>query len=316
MDRAVDQVRTVVRTVTAGAEHLRTRAPRAVAALRLVLYLCAVAVVAVMAYLASRDVHPSSLRPWPLLGAFALALVWWSCLALGWGFLVGDTRRHGAVASWCRTQVARYLPGGIWAVAARATTVRGRLRDKFTAVTVENVIVLLTALAVGGAWSAAHDVRWLPLVALAAVPLVGSRWLERRTRVTGRAVRRTEATYAVGYVAYGVLAVLVQAAVSGWPEPSQLLSVAGAACVAWAVGLVVVFAPGGLGVRELVYVGMLAGVYPRGELLAAAVASRLVMILAELVVLAVTARPGSPRPGQPADALSSPTSRTRTEGSR
>jgi hypothetical protein len=222
--------------------------------------------------------------------AYVVALVWWLCLSLGWAALVGGDVRV-AVAAWCRTQVARYMPGGIWAVVARATTVKGRVRDKLTAVTAENVIVLLVSLAVGGAWATIHDWRWFPLVVLVAAPLLVSRWLEKRTRITRQRVRRTASSYAVGYVAYGVLGVLVQVSVSGLHHPTYPLYVAGAACVSWAVGLVVVFAPGGVGVRELVYIWMLSGLYPRGELEAAAVTSRLVTVLAELTVLAVVSAP-------------------------
>jgi glycosyltransferase 2 family protein len=78
--------------------------------------------------------------------------------------------------------------------------------------------------------------------------------------------------------------------VSGLRSPTYPLYVAGASCVAWAVGLVVVFAPGGVGVRELVYVWMLSGLYPTDQLRAAAVTSRLVTVAAELVVLALTYR--------------------------
>jgi hypothetical protein len=46
-----------------------------------------------------------------------------------------------------------------------------------------------------------------------------------------------------------------------------------------------------VGVRELVYIWMLTGLYPRGELEAAAVTSRLVTVLAELTVLAVVSAP-------------------------
>ncbi|HET8717255.1 MAG TPA: hypothetical protein VFM50_05835, partial [Nocardioidaceae bacterium] len=72
--------------------------------------------------------------------------------------------------------------------------------------------------------------------------------------------------------------------------------------VAWAVGLVVVIAPGGVGVREVVYVWLLSGLYPTGELETAAIASRLVTVLAELVVLAVVTRPAAVGPGSEAGA--------------
>lgn len=284
-----------LRSVREAARRWEARAPRVVAVLRALFYPCALALVAYMGYEAARQTDLSSLHYWPLAAACVTAIVWWVCLALGWASLIeGDTRT--AVASWCRTQVARYMPGGVWAVVARATTVRGRVRDKFTAVTAENTIVLLVSLAVGGAWASIHSWRWLPLTLLVAAPVLVSGWLEKRTKITRRAVHRTAARYVVGYVAYGVTGVLVQIAVSGLRDPTYPLYVAGAACVAWAVGLVVVFAPGGVGVRELVYVWMLSGLYPGAELRAAAVTSRLVTVLAELVVLALVSRPGRGTP--------------------
>ena len=271
---------------------LEARAPRIIAVTRALFYPCALVLVAYMGYEAARKTDFATLHYWPLVVAYLFALVWWVCLALGWASLIGQGDPRPAMASWCRTQVARYMPGGVWAVVARATTVQGRVRDKLTAVTAENVIVLQVSLAVGGAWASVHDWRWLPLSALIAAPLLASRWLQRRTRISRRNVRRTAASYAVGYVAYGFLGVLVQVAVSGLRSPTYPLYVAGASCVAWAVGLVVVFAPGGVGVRELVYVWMLTGLYPVDDLRAAAVTSRLVTVAAELTVLALTWRIG------------------------
>lgn len=278
---------------------LQERVPRLISVTRALFYPCALVLVAFMGYRAARQTDFGSLHYWPLLAAYLFALVWWVGLALGWACLVsdgepGDVRR--AVAGWCSSQVARYMPGGIWAVVARAATVQGRIRDKLTAVTAENVIVLLVSLAVGGVWAGVHNWRWLPLALLVAAPLLASRWLQRRTQITRRRVRRTSASYAVAYVAYGVMAVLVQIAVSGLRSPTHPLYVAGSACVAWAVGLVVVFAPGGVGVRELVYVWMLTGLYPRHELEAAAVTSRLVTVAAEITVLLVVSRMQSRQP--------------------
>ena len=77
----------------------------------------------------------------------------------------------------------------------------------------------------------------------------------------------------------GFTGILTQIAVSGIRHPTYPLYVAGAACLAWAVGLVVVFAPGGVGVREVVYVWTLRDLYPRADLQAAAISSRLVTVL-------------------------------------
>lgn len=285
---AHDWVRAARRT----AKRLEARAPRVIGFLRAVFYPCALALVGYMGYRAARQTDLSQVHYWPLALAVGAALVWWVALALGWAWLVDDGDPRAAAASWCKTQVARYMPGGIWQLVARATTVHGRVRDKLTAVTAENVIVLLVSLAIGSLWSVVHDWRWAALAVVAAAPLLASRWLARHTKITVRSVRRTSASYALGYVAYGVVGVLVQVAVSGVQDPTYPLYVAGAACIAWAVGLVVVFAPGGVGVRELVYIWMLSGLYPRAELEAAAVTTRLVTVLAELAVLAAVWRLG------------------------
>jgi hypothetical protein len=271
--------------VSARIDAVKARTPRLLAVLRVVYYPFALALVAWFAYQASRKIDVADLRWWPLAGSYLAALVWWSTLALGWSALVADRFEAGWFASWCRTQVARYLPGGFWAPLARATTVRGRVRDKVAAVGAENVTVLCVALGAGAVWASVHDPRWLPLGLVAVAPVAAGRWLEQRTKVTRRAVVRASITYAVGYVAYGVSGILAQVAVSGVRDPTYPLYVAGASCVAWAVGLVVVFAPGGVGVREVVYVWMLSGLYPQADLKGAAVASRLVTVFAELTVL-------------------------------
>jgi uncharacterized membrane protein YbhN (UPF0104 family) len=66
--------------------------------------------------------------------------------------------------------------------------------------------------------------------------------------------------------------------------------------VAWAAGLVVVIAPSGVGVREWVYVKLLAGTLPHAQLEAAAVTMRLVMIVAECIILVIVGRPGRQAP--------------------
>jgi hypothetical protein len=253
---------------------------------RIVYYPVALAVVALIAVQASRRLNFSTIHWWALALSYVSALVWWSALAFGWSALLGGDNRREPVAAWCKTQVARYVPGGIWAPVARATTVQGRVRDKVAAVGAENVVVLCAALGVGALWSSVHDPRWLPVTLVMLLPLLGSRWLERRTNVTNRGVVAAGVTYVGGYIAYGLSGLLAQVAVSGLHNPTFPLAVAGASCIAWAVGLVVVIAPGGVGVREVVYVWLLTGLYPQAELKGAAVAARVVTVLAELTVLA------------------------------
>jgi glycosyltransferase 2 family protein len=275
----------------ARARQWQERPPRVVAVLRMVYVPLALLLIGYIGYDAAKKVDVASFRVWPLVFAYFAALVWWLALAFGWSALVTERVLRAPVVAWCKTQVARYLPGGIWAPVARAATVHGRIRDKAAAVAAENVIVLAVSVGVAALWATIHNPVWLPLAAVIVLPLFASRWLERRTKVTRAGAIRATGTYSVGYVAYGFMGILTQVAVSGIRHPTYPLYVAGAACLAWAAGLVVVFAPGGVGVREVVYIWMLGSLYPVADLQAAAVTARLVTVLAEMTVLAAVSLP-------------------------
>jgi hypothetical protein len=257
--------------------------------LRVLGYAGSLAIVAAVAVQAGGDLDPASLELWPLPLALALVAVWWLLLAAGWGLLIAGAVQRADVGSWCRTQALRYLPGGLWAPASRVVIVRGTLLDKFATVGAENVIALCAALALGGvALTASGRPAWIALALTIAVPALASRYLASRTRVAPERAVPATALYAAAFAAYAVAAVLVQGAVSGFDQP---LAVAGAALVAWAAGLVVVIAPGGVGVREAAYVGLLAGTMSEGDLAAAAVTLRVLTVFAEVGVLLVVARP-------------------------
>lgn len=236
---------------------------------------------AIVAYVAVRAVRDAPAREldWGLIAvAVAVALVWWVLLARGWALLMRGRWVLADAAVWCRTQALRYLPGGFWAPASRLAVAEGGMADRLRTVAAENVGALVAGLAIGGIGLAAGGRwAWAPLVLVVALPV-----LLVRMRLLPPGSPATVPTYVGAFAAYAVAAVLAQAAVSGFEDS---LLVAGAACIAWAVGLVVVIAPSGLGVREVVYVGLLAGVLGSGEPAAGAVVLRLVTIGAELLVL-------------------------------
>jgi uncharacterized membrane protein YbhN (UPF0104 family) len=264
---------------------------RLLPALRVVGFVAALGVVAAMAVGAARDVRLQELRWWLLVPAALAAVAWWLLLARGWALLVRGRATRADVSTWCRTQALRYLPGGIWAPASRLVVVDGTPLDRVSTVAAENVIALCAALAVGGpALALAGAPWWAALVVLAAVPVVAARLTASRSRVDPDRARRATVNDVAAFGAYAASAVLVQAAISGWHHP---LAVAGAAAIAWSAGLVVVIAPSGIGVRELVYVALLAGVLPKTDAAAAAVTMRLVTIAAEAAVLVIAGRPAA-----------------------
>jgi uncharacterized membrane protein YbhN (UPF0104 family) len=291
-------MRTRVRPLAQRARPLIDRLRPMLPALRAIGFVGAVAIVAYMGVRAAGEVDRDELTWWPLPLGLLGAAVWWVLLARGWALLLNGRTSRSDISTWCRTQALRFLPGGIWAPASRVTIVKGGALDKVSTVGAENVLALCAALAVGGAGlGLSGEPLYLLVVPAIAVPVVASRWLQRRTRIAPQRTLRATVNYVVAFVAYGAAAVLVQAAVSGSAHP---LAVAGAAAIAWAAGLVVVIAPSGVGVREVVYVALLAGTFPKAQLVAAAVTMRLIMIVAELAVLLIAGRPAQPQtPGPP-----------------
>ena len=248
-----------------------------------------VAIVLVIAVEAFRDLPDRNLGWGLLVPAAAAIAVWWVLLAGGWSVLAAGRWTWANVGRWCRTQPLRYLPGGIWAPVSRVAVTQGTALDRVSTVVAENLIALCAAASLGGGLLlASGEPLWGLLVLSVAVPLVASRLVASRTRVAPDRVLGAQATYLAAFAGYVTAALLVQAAVSTLDDP---LRVAGAAAVAWAAGLVVVFAPSGIGARELAYVALAGGALPDGDASAGAVLLRLVTVVVELATLLVVAWP-------------------------
>ncbi|MCW3065935.1 MAG: hypothetical protein JWN32_3107 [Solirubrobacterales bacterium] len=266
---------------------------RLVPVLRVAGFALALAILGVIAARAARDVRPHDVLRWQVAVALVATVGWWLLLARGWSLLVAGRATRGDIGVWCRTQALRYLPGGIWAPVSRVAVAPGRLVGRISLVVAENAISLCAALAVGGVLLAAGGKPWwLPLVLVAGAPALASRVLAASSPLEARRVHRATANYLVAFALYVLAAALVQGAVSGFHHE---LLVAGAAAVAWGAGLVVVVAPSGVGVREVVYVALGSTAASSGELAAGAVTFRVLTILAELAVLATAGRPASRR---------------------
>jgi hypothetical protein len=279
-------------TASAGRQRLaraRDAVMRVYPILRVLAFVVAIGIVAVMAVRAYRSVNVDKLSTGSLALSLPFCMVWWVLLARGWALLVTGRSKRNDISMWCRTQAVRYLPGGIWAPVSRATLLPGTLTDKLATVGAENVIALCAATVVGAvAFAASGRFVWLPLVLVAAVPVITTRFLASRSRVSTARVVPVLWNDTAAFVAYAIAAVLVQNAVSG---RTDLLLVAAAACMAWGAGLVVVIAPSGLGVREVVYIALLSGRFTSAEATTGAVVLRAVTIVAELIFLVLLGRP-------------------------
>ena len=295
---------------------------------------------------------PGGLRPWITLASLgfvmaalvgnarpllqqSLDLQGWLWLVLGVGFSLLSVvvnglawtvllrwlglrpRWEASVAHFMVTNLRKFLPGGIWHLAARVQALRrgtGGVELPQSAARSLLVVVLEPLLAAVAALALVGLGGWqggLGLAALLPLGLLNPRWLQP---LLGRLERR-KARDLAAELADPETASLASAAppppLRGYPWPPLLaelafvlLRFAGFACcvwafdlqlslpwttwlsgfaLAWTVGLVVPGAPGGLGVFEAVLLLRLGGGLAAAPLLAVALSYRLVATLGDVL---------------------------------
>lgn len=263
----------------------------------------------------------SGLRGTEAAGTGAAAALFWLLLLTaaragdvgGWYALLRGTGLRGRFGETARvytiSELVRYLPGGVLHFAARYrfATAAGVRAEAVVSSTVADIVLRLgcgVALFVAtlpwwpglpGAWAAAALLA-LPLAAVAASPAV----LHRTLGAAGRRLGRGVELPVLGYrcLAWASGAYLAGWALRGlvtWLMARDLLAVgAGTAAVmvgvtgiAWVVGVLVPFAPGGLGVREAVGVALLAPFVPADAGLMLMLLTRLGAMAAEGVAVVI-----------------------------
>jgi hypothetical protein len=235
------------------------------------------------------------LSPWRFIGAAAMFAVFLLCFrALAWrrvlkGF--GFKLPYAAATRiWATSELARYLPGAIWQVVGRVYLARpygvpGAIIS--TSQILEIFVFLYANVLVAGScllWFAAkmdpHARPWL-YTALALVPAlalllhpkifygIANRILIRIGKPA--IVKRLRGRKLVALLAWMILGLLWQSlAVYALVDPVLHLKidwwwvVAGSYCLAWSAGFLAFWAPGGIGVREIVFVATMQIVIPPG----------------------------------------------------
>jgi hypothetical protein len=247
------------------------------------------------------DVVPS----WPaFVGAEALAL---AALVIGsraWTALFVEGTEHELRRGFYLSQLGKYIPGAIWQavalVGSAARTGAGVARS-----TVRFPVYLLTTIAAGGTVGAAlvivgssvpAQARYGSLAALLTIPLLSRRGMLLGVgvvrRVTGREIAKDSLPpqdailrsylYGLGSVLAGSAAFAVLLA--SFPTPLSAPEATTAFSLAWIAGFIALPFPSGIGIREAVLIGIL-GTGVGGPVVSAAIAQRIVLIIAELLVL-------------------------------
>lgn len=262
---------------------------------------------------------------WPLLGvAFVCVLVGTVCSMLAYRTLLFDL---GSPLPWAATsrvfflgQIAKYLPGSLWAVAAQGELARvvGVPRRRSASALLTSILLSIALgfmLGIGLLPTLSSDALqefwWLlllvPLAVMSLSPSLISRAINLLLHVARRpplerpfsraGVARASGLLLAMWIAFGLHlgAIMVGLGAKGaevWP------GAIGGFAVAWSVGFLAVLAPAGVGPREYVLVVTLGSVVPGGGTIAltAALMSRFVMTFADAVLAAaVLVLRGAPR---------------------
>ncbi len=234
-----------------------------------------------------------------------LVFVWVASLRW-WGQQLGYL--HAARIMFL-TNLARFIPGMVWQLAGVAAMAHARAVSPLAATggaLLLQVVLLVTGLAVAAAWAPALLGHWvvvappggllgLTLMSMVIVVLALPPAIPFFSRLAGRVLRRPMewpapprrafAWYVVGlclpWVTYGISFWLFGRGLLGEQAPGFSLAV-GAFVASYVAGLIVVFAPSGLVVREAALVATLTPAVGGGAALVLALGSRLWLLIVEL----------------------------------
>ncbi len=206
-------------------------------------------------------------------------------------------------------QLGKYLPGSIWPVLAQMELGTAHKVPRHRSASASVLTMLLTLLAgllvalvtlpfVRGSTS----YRWVflaaPVLLACLYPPVLNRVLNRLLRLarrpaleqplTGRAVAGALAWALVSWVCFGLQIWLLIIRV-GAPYGTGALLAIGAFAFAWCVGFLVVFAPAGVGVRDVLLVALLGPTIGVGSATAVALVSRVLLTAGDLITAGAAA---------------------------
>jgi uncharacterized membrane protein YbhN (UPF0104 family) len=261
---------------------------------------------------AAHDVENANLVLFALgcaaLSAYYLVFVLgWMRILSEWGV---ELTYPVALRAEMLSMLAKYIPGAIWAPAARVLAAR-RAGVTDAALVTSSMLLEAGLSAVAGVNVFVVSLPFVddvhaplgPLVAFGGVlailvqprvfrPLAG--WVLHKFGYTkelpnmrGRTISLLLVFYAGTWVLGGFALWLLLRAVGGHPEPATIVYLGGVAAVGAIVAVVFIFAPSGLGPREASMYGLMLAVATPGQALGAVALNRVALTLVELLVLFV-----------------------------
>jgi hypothetical protein len=241
-----------------------------------------------------------------VMAAFGVVLVALAVTMQMWRSLLASSGSRVAFLPASRIffvgQVGKYLPGAVWPVLAQMELGQAQRIPRRRSATVA-VLALLVSLSAGlltaaaaTAGSVSDQYRWaflaVPVLLVGLHPKVLNPLIDRLLRLarrpplevplSGRAILTATGWAVLSWILNGLHVYLLAGHLGSASVRTALLAIGGYA-FAWCVGFLVVFAPAGAGVREVVLVATLSPVLSVGKATAVALASRLITTVADLV---------------------------------
>lgn len=201
--------------------------------------------------------------------------------------------------SFYMAQLSKYMPGGIWSIVGRVVLFQrfGVTRIHSTALTMLEMVGLVIGSCIVGLLS--FPVFWpllsgtdIPAVLLLVIGffagvgilyLTRTRWLPAFDGVKLLPFAGVCAIYALSWLVLGFAFTLIASAFSQPLAPGDLLVIIGVHAVAWLIGFLVVFSPGGIGVRDTILAIGLIAFLPAPFPLLISIIARIAWTLGEII---------------------------------
>ena len=215
-------------------------------------------------------------------------------------------------------QLGKYVPGGIWPIVGQAELAHRAATPRSIAYSTTALSMVATLLGAGvtaaitGLVSPAGS-RIVPLLVAVGVVACGlvlaSEPIRARVhsiadRITKRELRLPETRWFSGivirylpvWVLFSGMNLFVVKALGGDLDTSLTITIIFVTCISWIAGFVIIGLPGGLGVREAVFISMMTAPLGAGLAVSVAVVSRVVSLAVDLFGAAISVPVGRSAP--------------------
>jgi hypothetical protein len=230
-----------------------------------------------------------------VLATYGVLVAAWRVVIRGWGERLAY---RPALRIWTVSNLGRYLPGKVWSVAGLAVLAQ---REGVAAWAAVGAAVAMQAIAVGSGVAVAAatvpgtlSTPGVLIAAAAASATVAALGVPRVVAVAGRIIRRPDlrplpagavllagAATTASWLGYGAAFWCLARGTLG-DTPLGLAPAVGVFAAGYITGLLALFAPGGVGVREAVFIALLAPSVGSGGAIVLGVASRVLLTFTEV----------------------------------